>query len=119
VDRLSYLILGAARTKLLNSISGFPAIKADQTTYFTELEQQKDDKGKPIYPPQVNWQVVIDAIPYADIDPNSESYMPAYNKSLDTLGKYLTRWTSTPNLDMDAEFAKLKAELQTVWNSAQ
>jgi multiple sugar transport system substrate-binding protein len=116
---MSYLILGAARTKLLNSISGFPAIKADQTTYFTELEQQKDDKGKPIYPPQVNWQVVIDAIPYADIDPNSESYMPAYNKSLDTLGKYLTRWTSTPNLDMDAEFAKLKAELQTVWNSAQ
>ena len=116
---MSYLILGEARTKLLNSISGFPAIKADQSSYFTGLEQQKDDKGKPIYPPQVNWQVAIDAIPFADIDPNSESYMPAYNKSLDTLGKYLTRWTSTPGLTMDDEFAKLTAELQTVWNTAQ
>ena len=68
---LSYLILGEARTKLLNSISGFPAIKADQGSYFTGLEQQKDDKGKLIYPPHVNWQVVTDAIPFADIDPNS------------------------------------------------
>jgi hypothetical protein len=45
--------------------------------------------------------------------------MPNYNKSLDTLAKYLTRWTSTAGLNMDAEFTKLQAELQSVWNSAQ
>jgi len=116
---LQYLILGDAHTQLLNSISGFPALTADQGTYFTQLEQQKDDQGKAIYPPNVNWQVAVDAIPFADIDPNSESYMPAYNKSLDTLGKYLTKWTSTGGLNMDAEFNSLKAELQSVWNSAQ
>lgn len=114
---LNYLVLGAGKTRLLNSISAFPALKADQAQFFAQLEQQKNDKGKLIYPPNVNWQVVTDAIPFADIDPNSENVMPNYNKSLDTLAKYLTRWTSTPGLDMDAEFAKLKAELQTVWDS--
>jgi multiple sugar transport system substrate-binding protein len=116
---LQYLILGDARMQLLNSISGFPALTADQGSYFTQLEQQKDDKGKLIYPPNVNWQIAVDAVKYADINPNSESYMPAYNKSLDRLGKYLTKWTSTPGLNMDAEFASLKAELQAVWNSGQ
>ncbi len=115
---LSYLILGEARTKLLNSISGFPALKTDQSSYVQQLEQQKNDSGKLIYPANVNWQVVIDAIPYADINPNSENPMPDYNKSLDTLAKYLTKWTSTAGLDMNAEFSKLKAELQSVWNAA-
>jgi multiple sugar transport system substrate-binding protein len=115
---LNWLILGPGKTRLLNSISAFPALKADQPSFFAQLEQQKDDKtGKLIYPPNINWKVVTDAIPFADIDPNSENAMPNYNKSLDTLGKYLTRWTSTAGLDMDAEFAKLKAELQAVWDS--
>ncbi len=116
---MQYLILGDARTKLLNSISGFPAKTADQAGFFDQLEQQKTDKGKLVYPPNVNWQVAIDGVKYADIDPNSESAMPNYNKSLDTLAKYLTRWTTTSGLDMDAEFTKLKAELQSVWGSAQ
>ena len=106
-----------ARRRLLNSISAFPALKADQPNFFSQLEQQKDDKGKLIYPADVNWQVVTDAIPFADIDPNTENAMPKYNKSLDTLAKYLTRWTSTAGLDMDAEFGKLKSELQSVWDS--
>ena len=29
--------------------------------------------------------------------------MPNYNKSLNILAKYLTRWTSTPGLNMDTE----------------
>ena len=114
---LAWFILGPGKTRLLNSISAFPALKTDQPSFFTQLEQQKNDKGKLIYPPNVNWQVVTDAIPFSDIDPNSENVMPKYNKSLDTLGKYLTRWTSTKGLDMDAEFAKLKSELQAVWDS--
>jgi multiple sugar transport system substrate-binding protein len=116
---LQYLVLGAAHTKLLNSISGFPALKAEQADFFTQLEQQKDDKGKLIYPAEINWDVVTQAIPLADVDPNSENTMPNYNKSLDILAKYLTRWTSTPGLDMDAELGTMKQELQTTWNAAQ
>jgi multiple sugar transport system substrate-binding protein len=113
---LAYMTLGPERAKLLNAISGFPAKKADQASFFTQLEQQKNDKGKLIYPPGVNWQIATDAVQYADTDPNSEAPMPKYNKSLDVLTKYLTRWTSTPGLDMDAELAKLKAELQATWD---
>jgi len=115
---LQYLVLGPAHTKLLTSISGFPALKAEQGDFFTQLEQQKNDKGKLIYPPDVNWPVVTQAIPFADIDPNSENAMPKYNKSLDILAKYLTRWTSNPGLNMDNELNNLKQELQTTWNAA-
>lgn len=115
---LQYLVLGAGHTKLLNSISGFPALKTEQANFFTQLEQQKDDKGKLIYPPNVNWSVVTQAIPLADVNPNSENTMPNYNKSLDTLVKYLTRWTGTPGLNMDTEIANLKQDLQKVWDAA-
>jgi multiple sugar transport system substrate-binding protein len=115
---LQYLILGPGHTDLLNSISGFPALKSEQGTFFQQLEQQKDDKGKPIYPAGVNWDVVTEGIPNADVNPNSESYMPNYNKSLDVLVKYLTRWTSTPGLNMDTEFTNLKSELQKVFDAA-
>jgi multiple sugar transport system substrate-binding protein len=114
---LQYL-LGDVSKDLLNTYSGFPARTVNQKDFFTQLEQQKDDKGKPIYPPNVDWQVAIDGIQYAD-NPNFESYMPAYNKSLSILTKYSTRWQSTPGLNMDTEVANLKTELQTAWNSAQ
>ena len=116
---LQYLILGPGHTDLLNSISGFPALKAEQGTFFQQLEQQKDDKGKLIYPAGINWDVATQGIQYADVNPNSESYMPSYNKSLDVLVKYLTRWTSTAGLNMDTEFANLKSELQKVWDAAK
>ena len=71
------------------------------------------------YPAGINWDVVTQGIQYADVNPNSESFMPSYNKSLDVLVKYLTRWTSTGGLNMDTEFANLKSELQKVWDAAK
>ena len=47
--------------------------------------------------------------------------MPAYNESLGLVGsggKYLTRWGNTPGLDMDAEIASLKKDLQAIWDKA-
>jgi len=113
---LEYL-LGDGSQKLLNSYSGFPARTADQGGFFSQLEQQKDAKGKPIYPPNVDWQVAVDGIQFAD-NPNFEAYMPEYNKSLDILTKYSTRWQATPGLNMDTEIANLTAELQTAWDKA-
>jgi hypothetical protein len=49
---------------------------------------------------------------------NSESYMPNYNKSLDVLVKYLTRFTGKAGLDVDAELEKMKAELEAVFSKA-
>jgi multiple sugar transport system substrate-binding protein len=116
---LKYLVIGEGKTDMLNAISGFPALEADQAAFFAQLEQQKDDKGKLIYPPQVNWDVVTQAIPFSDVNPNFESPMPNYNKALDVLVKYLTRFTGTKGLDIDAELAKMKTELQAAFDKTQ
>jgi multiple sugar transport system substrate-binding protein len=114
---LEYL-LGDASSKLLNTYSGFPARTADQAGFFTQLQQQKTDTGKPVYPIHVDWKVATDGIQYAD-NPNFEAYMPAYNQSLDTFNKYLTRWTSTQGLNMDQEIAALQSDLQTIWDKSK
>ena len=85
---------------------------------FAQLQGQKDDKGKAIYPPSLNWDVVTQAIPFSDVNPNFEAPMPNYNKSLDVLVKYLTRFTGTKGLDIDAELTKMKTELQAVFDKA-
>jgi len=113
---LRFLVQGDGKTKMLNAISGFPALKSDQASFFQQLEQQKDDKGKNIYPAGVNWPVVTDAIQFADVEKNSESFMPNYNKSLDVLVKYLTRFTGKSGLDVDVELNKMQTELQAAFD---
>ncbi len=103
---LSYL-LGEASDELLAVYGGMPARTADQDAFFETLSSQ--------FPQEVDWQVVKDSVAYAD-NPNFESYMPAYNPSLEVLGKYLSRWTTTPGLDMDAEIEALRTELQAIWD---
>jgi multiple sugar transport system substrate-binding protein len=114
---LTYL-LGDASKDLLNAYSGFPARTASQADFYQQLSQQKTDAGKPIYPPNVNWQVATDGIQFAD-NPNFEAFMPAYNESVDLLTKVLTRWTSTPGLNMDTEIATLQTQLQTIWDKSK
>ncbi|MDP9270745.1 MAG: extracellular solute-binding protein [Chloroflexota bacterium] len=111
---LTYLLGDASKT-LLNAYSAFPARTADQGNFFTGLEAQKDAKGKAIYPPNVDWQAAVDGIQYAD-NPNFEAWMPAYNKSLDLLTQMLTKWNSTPGLNMDSEIETLKTQLQAIWD---
>jgi ABC-type sugar transport system, periplasmic component len=114
---LTYL-LGDASKDLLNAYTGFPARTTSQADFYQQLSQQKDDKGKPIYPPNVNWQVATDGVQYAD-NPNFEAYMPGYNQSLDLITKFLTRWTSTPGLDMDSEITTLQTQLQAIWDKSK
>ena len=73
---LRYLVQGEGKTKMLNAISGFPALTADQPSFFDQLEQQVDDKGKAIYPADVNWDVSTAAIPLADVEQNSSPRCP-------------------------------------------
>ncbi len=113
---LEYL-LDDASAQLLNAYTGFPARTAAQPDFFTQLEQQQDESGKAIYPPDVNWQAAVDGVAYAD-NPNFESYMPAYNQSLDELNRFLTRWQATKGLDMDSEIETLRSNLQAIWDKA-
>jgi multiple sugar transport system substrate-binding protein len=104
---LTYL-LGDGSTKLLQLYGGMPARTADQDAFFEGLAGQFEQ--------EVDWDVAKASVEYAD-NPNFEVFMPKYNESLEVLGKYRTKWGTTPDLDMDAEIEALRAELQATWDS--
>ena len=94
---------------LLPLYGGIPARAAEQPAFLETLSQTEG------WPEDVDWQVALDAIEYADI-PNFEDSMPKYNETLDILKKYRSRWTTTPGLNMDQEIEALRAEVQAAWD---
>jgi multiple sugar transport system substrate-binding protein len=106
---LTYM-LGDASDQLLQAYGGMPARPDKQDAFFTTLGQSDG------FPKQVDWQVVKDSVQYAD-HPNFEAPMPKYNETLDILSKYMSKWTTTPGLNMDTEINALQQEIQTTWNS--
>jgi multiple sugar transport system substrate-binding protein len=113
---LTYL-LDESSDKLLQLYGGMPARPDKQDAFFEALDQSKDDKGNIKFPQGVDWQVAKDSVQYAD-NPNFEASMPKYNETLTILGKYLSKWGSTPGLNMDAEIDALQKEIQATWDSA-
>jgi multiple sugar transport system substrate-binding protein len=96
---------------LLPIYGGVPARTAEQDAFFTSVATTEG------FPPDVDWKVAKDAIKYADI-PNFEAPMPKYNKTLDILETYRSRWFTTPGLNMDEQFEKLRAEVQAAWDAS-
>jgi multiple sugar transport system substrate-binding protein len=105
---LTYL-LGEGSTELLQTYGGMPARESEQDAFFDTLGKTEG------FPPKVDWQVAKDSIQYAD-EPNFEGPMPKYNESLDVLGTFLTKWTTTDGLNMDTEIADLQTQVQAIWN---
>lgn len=103
---LTYL-LGDAAEELLTTYGGMPARPAEQDAFFTTLGAQ--------FPQTIDWAVAKDGVDHADV-PNFESFMPAYNQSLDLLNTFGTKWQATKDLDLDAEIADLQAQLQAVFD---
>ena len=105
---VSYLLNDRALDLLDPDVwGGMPAKTADQQAYLDSLDSK--------YAHDVDWQVVTDSLQYPDI-PNSEGFMPDYGESVSILGTYLSKWTTTPGLDLDAEIESLRAELQAAWD---
>lgn len=109
---LTYIEGGQAAKKLLQAYGGMPARPNQQGAFFDEINA--DDCCKTVQPPP-DWSVAKAGVQYAD-NPNFEAFMPKYNQSLDILVKYRSKWTTQAGLDMDAEIAALKAELQAAWD---
>jgi multiple sugar transport system substrate-binding protein len=97
-------------SSLLPLYGGVPARTAEQDAFFTSIATTEG------FPTDVDWNVAREAIKYADI-PNFEAPMPVYPKSLDILDTYRSRWFTTPGLNLDQEFEKLRAELQAAWDA--
>ncbi len=106
---LSYFLTNGA-PELLKIYNAMPANQALQAGYFKSLDAT--------WTQGVNWQVAVDALQHPDI-PNHEGWMPNFNKSNDRIHKFGTRFLSTPGLNIDAEAAKVRADLQTLFAAAK
>jgi hypothetical protein len=42
--------------------------------------------------------------------------MPAYNQTLDLINTFSTKWQATAGLDLDAEIADMKTQMQAIWD---
>jgi multiple sugar transport system substrate-binding protein len=102
---LQYLL---GNEELLTLYGGTPAVESKQDAFLEALFAD--------YTQGIDWKVAKEGIKYADV-PNFESFMPAYNQTLDTLSKYGTKWQTTPGLDLNAEIEALRAETQGVWDA--
>jgi multiple sugar transport system substrate-binding protein len=103
---LSYFV-GDASLKLLDVYGGMPARKADQQTFFDNLNKKFEQKP--------DWQVVIDSIKYMDI-PNFESYIPNYQEAFTRYEALNTLLKTTEGLDFEKEVEKLKTDLQVIFD---
>ena len=101
---LQYLL---ANEDLLKLYAGMPAVEAKQDAFLQSLQAD--------YTQTIDWNVAKKGVDFADV-PNFESYMPAYNQTLDLLNTFGTKWQSTPGLDLDAEIADLKSQMQAIWD---
>ncbi|WP_200308623.1 ABC transporter substrate-binding protein [Streptomyces adelaidensis] len=105
---LAYLLTTGAGD-LLKIYNAMPANKKLQADYIKSLDKT--------WTQGVDWQVALDALEHPDV-PSAEGWMPNYNKSVDLTNKFGNRWVTTPGLDIDAEAAKLRTQLQALFDTA-
>jgi multiple sugar transport system substrate-binding protein len=106
---LTYLL---ASPELLNAYGAMPAQKSAQAAYLAAFAKAKFPSN------DVNWQTVIDSISYND-NPNHESWMPSFQETTTRYTAFYEKFTSTPGLDLAAEEASLKADLQKIFAAAK
>jgi multiple sugar transport system substrate-binding protein len=102
---LTYLL---ENQDLLKLYGGMPAVESKQDAFLQSLQEN--------YKQTIDWNVAKKGVAFADV-PNFESYTPAYNQTLDLLGKFYTKWQATPGLDIDSEVADLKTQMQAIWDA--
>lgn len=93
--------------ELVLAYGAFPARKTLQSSFFDSLNEQFTQKP--------NWQVALDGVAYAD-NPSFEGFFPNYNESLNRTRTFYNLIITTDKLDLDAEIAKLKTELQAIFD---
>jgi multiple sugar transport system substrate-binding protein len=106
---LTYL-LGDASAELLQLYGGLPGREEDQQAFFDGLNET--------WPQEVDWQVALDGIPFAD-NPSFEGFMPNYQEAFAAIQAELTELRSTPGIDMDEEIAAFTEELQGIFDRAE
>ena len=93
---------------LLKLYGGMPAVESKQDAFLQTLQES--------YKQKIDWNVAKEGVKFADV-PNFESYTPAYNQTFDLIQKFYTKWQATPGLDIDAEVADMKTQMQAIWDA--
>jgi len=102
---LQYLL---GNEDLLKLYGGMPAVESKQDAFLQGLQAD--------YTQTIDWNVAKEGVKYADV-PNFESFMPAYNQTLDLIGTFYTKWQATPGLNLDTEIADMKTQMQAIWDA--
>jgi len=89
---------------------GIPAVEADRPAFF-------ETKSKAAEPNVIDWTVAEEMLNYPDL-PNHEAWLPNLAQANSLLGAFRTTMDSTPGLDIDAEIAKLEADLNAAYEAA-
>ena len=106
---ITYLM---ANQDLLKAYGGMPAKSSAQDAFLTNFGATKFP-GKTI-----EWKVVSDSIAYAD-NPNHESWMPSFQETSNRYSETFTNLSTVQGLDVDKELAKMKVDLQKIYDAAK
>lgn len=109
---LEYMLSDEHVTELTSIYGAMPARLSKQDNYFKTYTEE-NFPGK-----EINWQVVVDSIPYAD-NPNHESWMPSFQETTDRYNEYWNKLSNTPDLDFEAETDQLLQDLQAIFDAAK
>lgn len=104
-------LLGEKAGELATIYGGMPARKSLQPDYFAAL-------GERFAGQSINWNTVVAGLSYPDI-PNHEEALPAYIEARERYTDFADLIDTRPDLDLDAEVAKLLADLQVIFESAR
>lgn len=110
---LSYMLSAEHVNELLTIYGGMPARLSLQDNYFAQYNQTSFPNKT-----DINWDVVVEAMAYAD-NPNHESWMPSFQETTDRYNEFWNYLANTPDADFEAEVAKLKADLQKIFDAAK
>ncbi|MEX2162040.1 MAG: extracellular solute-binding protein [Anaerolineales bacterium] len=106
---LSYLLDEAANDLLL-VYGAMPARFSLQGDYFTTLDAA--------HAQGVDWDVAVAMLGYPD-NPNHEANMPNFARAVERYNEFQSLYRGTEGVDIDAELARLVADLQAIFDSAE
>lgn len=110
---LKYMLSAEHANELLTIYGGMPARLSLQDDYFPMYNETNfPDKQ------DINWDVVVAGMSYPD-NPNHESWMPSFLETTDRYNEFSNLLNQEGNLDLDAEIAKLQADLQRIFDAAR
>ena len=103
-------LIGEGSLDLLAVYGGMPARTADFDEWLVTKQQQ--------FPWVTNWEAISAGLSYPDV-PSAEAYVPNWSQVWDRVSALDSLMVNEKNLDLDAEAAKLQADLQAIFDAAQ